>query len=308
MNNNVLKVIAALLALGAVIVAIIGIRLSGRPDAPATVAQTPAPTTITVPVVVASHDLAPGHMLTTADVTVQSMAQAPTGAHGQVQMVLGHTTSQALPKGAPILPAHIAPDSLAALLRTGERAVAMQMDEVVGLGGFAKPGDHVDVLQFAGPNRESQDTTYAQVLIRDARILTFGDATQLEPAAGTAAGSSASNAMPVQDHARAAVEARERRQGLRSAVLAVREADAPALMLAANTGTLRLALRPRASNPAADALPVTPEGNRLPVRVADIAPVKAKPAVPQVDAPAPIVIQEGSKERRLAQSPQPTQP
>lgn len=304
MNNNVLKVIAALLALGAVVVALVGIRLSGRPDpAPASVsAPASAPA---VPVVVAARDLGTGHTLTAQDVTVQPMQQAPTGAFGQTQLVIGHVTSQALPKGTPILPAAIAPESLSALLRAGERAVAIQIDEVIGLGGYGKPGDHVDVLQFATPNKETQDTTYAQVLIRNARILTFGDATQLDPVPTTSADKAQAEALS-QSGAKSATEARERRLSLRSAVLAVRENEAPALMLAANTGALRLALRPRHTN---DDHPLEPlETTRQPVRVSDLSPNKPKPPVQQESGPAPIVIQEGSKERRLAQTPNPAQP
>lgn len=295
MNNNVLKIIAGLLALGAVVVALIGVRLSGKPSAPAAVsAPAPAPT---VNVVVAAKDVPLGHVLSADDLTVQSLPAAPAGAYNQIQQVQGHVTAKAIAKGTPILQATIAPESLAALLQPGERAVAVLVDEVVGLGGHGKPGDHVDVLQFASASKESQDTTFAQILIRDARILTFGDATQLDTPPSTSGDKA--EAMS-QTGAKTAVESRERRLNLRSAVLAIPEADTPALMLAANTGQLRLALRPQASEPAASA-------GRLPARVADLSPVKAKPPA-SADGPPPVIIQEGSKERRLAQTSNASQP
>ena len=85
-------------------------------------------------------------------------------------------------------------------------------------------------------------------------------------------------------------------------MLAIPEADTPALMLAANTGQLRLALRPQASEPAEAAL-----AGRLATRVADLSPVKAKPPV-AAGGPPPVIIQEGSKERRLAQTSNASQP
>ena len=297
MNNNVLKIIAGLLALGAVVVALIGVRLSGKPSAPTAVsAPAPAPA---VNVVVAAKDVPLGHVLTADDLTVQALPTAPAGAYNQIQQVQGHVTAKAIAKGTPILQATIAPESLAALLQPGERAVAVLVDEVVGLGGHGKPGDHVDVLQFASASKESQDTTFAQILIRDARILTFGDATQLDTPPSTSGDKAQAEAMS-QTGAKTAVESRERRLNLRSAVLAIPEADTPALMLAANTGQLRLALRPQASEPAASA-------GRLPARVADLSPVKAKPPA-SADGPPPVIIQEGSKERRLAQTSNASQP
>lgn len=296
MNNNILKVIAGLLALGAVIVAFIGVNLSGKqepaPPAPAAVTQRQA-------VLVAARDLPAGRPLTAQDVEVQQMeaASAPAGAMADPQQAIGQVGARALAKGEPILLSLVAPDSLAALLSPGERAVAVQVDEVVGVGGFARPGDHVDVLQFTGANRETGDTTFSQVVVRNARILTFGEATQIDTPAKGGATEATREAMQ-ESGAEAAVQARERRLNLRSAVLALREADATRLMLAANTGQLRLALRPKAE--AGDT--AQPEGAALSTRLADLSPVKPQPKAANQPGPEPVIIQEGSKERRLARN------
>ena len=130
MNNNVLKIIAGLLALGAVVVALIGVRLSGKPNTTATVAA-PAPVP-TVNVIVAAKDVPLGHVLTADDLAVQAMPAAPAGAYNQIQQVQGHVTAKALAKGTPILQATIAPESLAALLQPGERAVAVLVRQAWG--------------------------------------------------------------------------------------------------------------------------------------------------------------------------------
>lgn len=301
MNNNVLKVLAGVLALGAVIVALIGIRLSGTPSAPAaTAASAPAPAA-SARFVVAARDIQAGRMLESADLQLETAATAPQGSLGSTQQALGQVSSRDITKGAPVLMDALAPESLSALLQPGERAVAVQVDEVIGVGGFAKPGDFVDVLQFMGATRENQDTSFAQVLVRRARILTFGDATQIDQAPTTASGQATQEAMR-ETGAQAALQARERRQSLRSAVLAVRESDASALMLAANTGLLRLALRPKHEG----AEPQDVAATRLTTRVSDLSPVRAKPAA--TDVGSPIIIQEGSKERRLTRNDAPAQP
>ena len=224
MNNNVLKILAGVLALGAVIVALIGIRLSGAPSAPAaTAASAPAPAA-SARFVVAARDIQAGRMLESADVQLETAASAPQGSLGSTQQAIGQVSSRDITKGTPVLLDAIAPESLSALLQPGERAVAVQVDEVIGVGGFARPGDFVDVLQFMGATRENQDTSFAQVLVRRARILTFGDATQIDQAAPTAQGQATQEAMR-ETGAQAALQARERRQSLRSAVLAVRESE-----------------------------------------------------------------------------------
>ncbi len=299
MNNNVLKIIAGVLALGAVIVALIGIRLSGEPAAPAAAPAPAAPASAHF--VVAARDIQAGRMLESADIRLETAASAPIGGLTSTQLALGQVSSRDIAKGSPVLLDALAPESLSALLQPGERAVAVQIDEVVGLGGFAKPGDSVDVLQFMGANRENQDTSFAQVLIRRARILTFGDATQLDQAPTSTAGQATQETMR-ETGAQAALQARERRQALRSAVLAVRESDASALMLAANTGALRLALRPKHDgNETPDAT-----AGRLTTRVGDLSPARAKP--PTTDDGPAIIIQEGSKERRLTRNNAPAQP
>lgn len=304
MNNNVLKILAGVLALGAVIVALIGIRLSGEPSTPTTqAASSPAAPAASASAhfVVAARDIQAGHMLESADVRLETAASAPQGSLGSVQQALGQVSSRDIAKDAPLLLDAIAPESLSALLQPGERAVALQIDEVIGVGGFAKPGDFVDVMQFMGATRENQDTSFAQVLVRRARILTFGDATQIDQAPATASGQATQEAMR-ETGAQAAVQARERRQSLRSAVLAVRERDASALMLAANTGVLRLALRPKHEGiESPDAT-----SGRLTAQVSDLSPTRAKP--PAIDGGPAIIIQEGSKERRLTRNDAPAQP
>ncbi|MEL0027488.1 MAG: RcpC/CpaB family pilus assembly protein, partial [Perlucidibaca sp.] len=53
---------------------------------------------------------------------------------------------------------------VARLLRPGERAIAIPVDEVVGGGGFVQPGDLVDVLLFLRGENGGKDS--AQVVMQ----------------------------------------------------------------------------------------------------------------------------------------------
>jgi pilus assembly protein CpaB len=118
----------------------------------------------------------------------------------------------------------------------------VRIDEVVGLGGFAEPGDLVDVLVFITGTRETNDTTTSSVAVRAARVLAFGDETLLShtPEASSNTAEQAKQATGVKDVERA----RDRRLNLKSAVLAVPEQEASRLMLASSQGQIKLALRP----------------------------------------------------------------
>lgn len=311
MNNTVLKILAGLLALGAVAVAIIGIQLSQRPAAPVPAA---APASIpTEAVIVAARAIKAGQAISAADLQVKGLAAPAPQVFRSPQNVMGRVAMIDLPAGTPLEPKQFATGTMASNLLAGERAVAVFVDEVVGLGGFGKPGDHVDVLGFVGSRTETNDNSFAQVVVHDARILSFGDATQME------------QTMPQPEAAQDSVEAatsktaeelaaiKERRLSLRSAVLAVPESEATRLMLAASAGTLRLSLRPPAANQP-DALGIYPAGSqataakqeRQTIALSDIAPGAKKHAAS--DADSGVIIQEGSKERRLAKNEFPSQP
>lgn len=238
MNNTVLRIISAILALGAVGVAYLAIQLSKAPAAP-TPAATPPAAAPKATVAVTTRDIPAGQLLASTDVVLAGVDALPPQAYTQLQDVVGRTTSTTIPAKTTLLPSHFAQDTLAHLLKPGERAVAVQVDEVVGVGGFAQPGEFVDVLLFLPKDGENQGS--AQTVVEEARLLTVGDATALDAQAGHTP--STTEALTRETGTKAATE-KVQRQNMRSAVLAVRESDANRLMLAANAGVLRLALRP----------------------------------------------------------------
>lgn len=241
MNNQLLKILAALLALGALGVAYLGVRLSQQPATPA-----PAPSVAasqpTYQVLVAAKALPAGQAISAQDLVSMTRNSLPDQAITSVQSALGRIPTRDIAQGEAMQEAMFLAPRLSNLLKPGERAVGVRIDEVVGLGGFAEPGDLVDVLVFITGTRETNDTTTSSTAVRAARVLAFGDETLLSHANDTSnnAAEQAKQATGVKD----VEKARDRRLNLKSAVLAVPEAEAARLMLASSQGQIKLALRP----------------------------------------------------------------
>ncbi len=222
-----LRGLALLLAIGAIVAALIGYRLSTQPPP----AQ-PVPPTESV--LKALKPLRAGEPIRAEDVALQPVSARPAGSFAAPAQVVGQSPIAAIPAGEVLTRAHF-PAAEAQLLRSlhaGERAVAIKVDEVVGLGGFAQPGDRVDVLLYLRGSPETANASSAQVVLGSVRLLAYGESLQQPPPEGESVAARASDK----------VSARPR--ATTSAVLAVPEAAASRLMLAANSGALRLSLRP----------------------------------------------------------------
>jgi len=80
----------------------------------------------------------------------------PPRAEGQWQ---GRVLNAALHRGEPLLASRLAPPGetggLSAVLRPGHRAVTVKVNEIVGVAGFALPGNRVDVMVHA-PDADTQ--------------------------------------------------------------------------------------------------------------------------------------------------------
>jgi pilus assembly protein CpaB len=307
MNNTALKIIAGLLLIGSLVVAYIGVKLSdSRPAPPPAVVIQPPVAVPTEPVIVTTRELQPGQVITPQDIAVKNIQQAPSDALRDMTEVLGRVSANRIDTGAVLKHNMLAADTMARLLKVGERAMAVQVDEVVSIGGYVRPGDRVDVMLFIPANRETNEQSSAQVVLQNVRLLSIGDVNQMttELAKRSEEKSAASTLASSSDN-------RDRGQPARSAVLAIPATDAPRLMLAASSGQLRLALRPPQAEPQtttsdnagyAKLIPnSSPTEGRRTTTLAEIAPGARKPAQPTER----VIIQEGSKERLLDKTESP---
>lgn len=235
MNSSLLRTIAILMAIGGVITAWMGYRLSTQP------AKLAIPSVqVSYPQLVATHDLAAGEFLQPGDVRLASLPQRDAAALTSSEQAIGKMITLPIAKDAPVLASYFPVlNPVAQTLRPDERAVAIKVNEVVGVGGFIQPGDHVDVLLYLRGERETSDISSAQVVLGDVRVLAYGEETS-QPAEPRKDQPSIQPSAIKQSVSRR--ESIKVSQG-KSAILAVPEQQVSRLMLAENSGILRLALR-----------------------------------------------------------------
>lgn len=263
MNSTMLRILAVLLALGSVAVGVMGYRLSQSPPTGSS-AQTDAPRlqpSDSHPVVIAQKAIPAGHTIGADDLAWVPFPLRPEQTYASPTELIGKTPAIPVAAGEALQERHFLPGSLLArAIPPGERAIAVQVDEVVGSGGLVQPGDYVDVLLYLRASGKEVQTTSASVVLKHVKVLAYGDALV-----------GAQDAAPGASDARAAKE--------RSAVLAVPLDKASALMLAASAGSLRLAVYGAEESRAVSAgTRSLPQGSRL---------VTLKELTGQGGAPAP---------------------
>lgn len=103
-------------------------------------------------IAVAAVDVMPGTVLTAEMVKLVDWPSSnlPKGAVGDAKALAGRVVKASLLTGEPLLESRLAPvgskGGLSALLAPGKRAITVKVNEVVGVSGFAVPGNYVDVL------------------------------------------------------------------------------------------------------------------------------------------------------------------
>lgn len=166
---------------------------------------------------------------------VERLQVVPAGAFQQLDQVLGRRSTRPLAAGSWLEESSFqAGGPLARMIRPHERAVAVAVDDVIGAAGQLRPGDFVDVLLFLREENNNPQSS-AQVVLPALRVLSVDQQTGL-----------ANDGRPAQTAEEQ--KARRDQQSLnsnttRTVGLAVPEALASRLMLAAQAGTLRLAVR-----------------------------------------------------------------
>jgi pilus assembly protein CpaB len=116
--------------------------------------------------------------------------------------------------------------TLSAILTKGMKAVALRVNDVLGVAGFVTPGDRVDIML----TRNSDHGDFVDVLLQNIKILAIDQI---------------------------ADERKDDPRVVRTVTVEVNTEDAQKLTLAANVGTLSLALRQVAANKGEDTKRVT---------------------------------------------------
>lgn len=256
MSSSTLRIIAIFLAVGALLLGYVGYQAGQQPVADASSQiQQPAPEPERFPLLIAARDIPADHPIQAADVTTIFNDSQPADSYHEIAQVSGQTTRLPIAAGDLILSDHFSQLSpLVASIRPGERAIAVRVDEVTGAGGFIEPGDRVDVLFFLASGREAGNDSSAQRILRDVRVLAYGNS--VESINRKAIAQKAKLNKPAE--AKGSPETQtstddDEPSGKKSktAVLAVADKDLSSLLLAESSGRLRLALIGDESNDAA---------------------------------------------------------
>jgi len=147
--------------------------LQNRPTAKA---QAPA----SVRIAVAAHDLEMGAVLKPDDIQLVDWPSAvPAGASSDVDKLVKRGVLTPIYAKEPLIESRLAPPGagggLAAMIPPGMRAVAVRVNEVVGVAGFVVPGMRVDIL-IAGnsPGGNVGLGTLSRTLLQNIEVLSAG--------------------------------------------------------------------------------------------------------------------------------------
>jgi len=137
----------------------------------------------TTNVVAAATDIKIGSVLKAQDLkTIVIQGAAPEGAILKPEDAIGRGVTTPLFAGEPILNGRLAPrgagGGLAANIKEGMRAIAVRVDQVVGVAGFVLPGTRVDVVISGVPpgvtGGGSTPNMQARTVLQNIEVLSAG--------------------------------------------------------------------------------------------------------------------------------------
>lgn len=248
MNSRVTMVLAGVLLLGAGIAGYWGLTLSQpAPEVEASPVSAPEATVDLsslsripqtemverVPVVMLARAVPAMAQISSEDLLVENLRVAPPGSFSDPVELVGRIVWRDLPAGTVLNAGSFESGGpLARMIRPEERALAIQVDEVISAGGHIQPGDYVDVLLFLREDERNTDRT-VQVVVPALRVLSLGNALGADR-------SGEPLTVPSDEQEG---RASRRAEQPRTAVLALPEALLTRFMLASEVGKLRLAVR-----------------------------------------------------------------
>lgn len=107
----------------------------------------------------------------------------PAGAQKDASKLAGRVVRTSLTRGEPILESKLAPvgtqGGLSAVLSEGKRAITVRVNDVVGVAGYALPGNHVDIMvntQEArdGTRGSDKDLSISKIVLEQILVLAVG--------------------------------------------------------------------------------------------------------------------------------------
>jgi pilus assembly protein CpaB len=192
----------------------------------------------------------------------------PKGAFDDPQKLAGRVLKTSILMGEPLSEAKLAPagtlGGLSALITEGKRAITVRVNDVIGVAGFALPGNFVDIIVSTETDPDPQaarprEKNISKIVLE--RILVLAVAQEVN-----------------RDETKPKV--------VNAVTLEVTPEQAEKLDLARSVGTLSLALRNQVDPAAAETLGATKD-NLLPPAAAPVRPVALPVRIVRAPAPGP---------------------
>jgi pilus assembly protein CpaB len=230
-------------------------------------------------IVVASGDITLGQRLAPEmfKLVEWPAGSVPKGAFTDPQQLGGRVLKTNLLMGEPVSEAKLAPvgtlGGLSAVISEGKRAITVRVNDVIGVAGFALPGNYVDIIvstqKDVPPGSDAREQSISKIVLE--RILVLAVAQEVN-----------------RDETKPKV--------VNAVTLEVTPEQAEKLDLARSVGTLSLALRNQVDPQSA----LTEGATKLTLLPESKPPVQPKPAPkPVVTArPAPVVVKAAAPVRR----------
>ncbi len=231
MSSNLIKIIAAVFVVLAVFLAFVAYKMShdAFDNANKTTQQalTQVPAAPQTQVVVATKPLLANEPIDRGSLKVVSMEIVPEKYYTSLDDVAGRIPPIDIDAGTPITPRLLGDDhQLAKLVPPGDKAVSLNLTDVIGVGGFVRPGDIVDVLVYLHNDEGNKvSIIQARILLKDALVLASDDHIVSPPP----------GAQPNQNNP-------QQQRHERTVVVAVPDEEVTRVMLGVSLGEVRLAL------------------------------------------------------------------
>ncbi|HXV79547.1 MAG TPA: Flp pilus assembly protein CpaB [Candidatus Binatia bacterium] len=108
-------------------------------------------------------------------------ASVPPGSFSSPEQLLGKTNRTKILANEPILESRLAGEGagLTTRLESGKRAMALRVDEIIGVSGFIVPDDRVDVIvTTTPPGNKNQDDKISKIVLQNKRVLSVAQSVE----------------------------------------------------------------------------------------------------------------------------------
>jgi pilus assembly protein CpaB len=138
-------------------------------------------------IVIAAQDIPPGTTINEEAIkkgviktTPWPKSSIPAGAYSSPQQIVGKVNRVKILANEPIIESRLAGEGagLTVRLESGKRALAVRVDEIIGVSGFIVPDDRVDVILTTTPLGGNQDAKVSKIVLQNKRVLSVAQSTE----------------------------------------------------------------------------------------------------------------------------------